>query len=251
MGSLHAGHLSLVSRAAEENALTVVSIFVNPTQFANPDDLARYPRALDRDVALATGAGADLVFAPEVDAIYPAGFDTVVEIGGLTRRWEGASRPGHLRGVATVVTILTNLVRPAHAYYGEKDYQQLQVIRQLHRDLALPGMVIGCPTVRDADGLALSSRNARLSPADRRLATAIPLALQAVRAAAADGETDVGRLEAAGLRALDRPGIAVDYLAVVDGSSLEPLATLRPGARLLVAAEIGGTRLIDNAAVDD
>ncbi|MDF2760089.1 MAG: Pantothenate synthetase, partial [Thermomicrobiales bacterium] len=159
MGALHTGHLSLISRSASENPLTVVSIFVNPTQFTSPEDLARYPRDLKGDAELAGQAGADLIFAPEIMSIYPPGFDTTVEVGELSKRWEGASRPGHLRAVATVVTILLNLAQPARAYFGEKDYQQLQVIRHMHLDLALQGEIIGCATVRDADGLALSSRN--------------------------------------------------------------------------------------------
>jgi pantoate--beta-alanine ligase len=250
MGSLHEGHLALISRSAGENAFTVASIFVNPTQFGDPDDLAGYPRDLDRDVALAAQAGADLIFVPEVETIYPAGFDTMVEVGNVAARWEGASRPGHLRGVATVVTILLNLVGPARSYFGEKDYQQLQVIRQLHRDLALPGDIVPCPTVRDPDGLALSSRNARLSKADRELALAIPRSIDAVRQLAARGETDARRLESAGMAELDEPGVAVDYFGVVDGNSLEPIDRLRPGSRAIAAAEIGGIRLIDNAEIE-
>ncbi len=250
MGALHAGHLALISRSASENPQTVVSVFINPAQFTNCDDLARYPRDLDRDVALATEAGANIIFASETEAIYPAGFDTTVEVGSLSHRWEGTSRPGHLRGVATVVTILLNLVQADRAYFGEKDWQQLQVIRRLHRDLALPGQIIGCPTIRDDDGLALSSRNARLAADERVLARRIPEAIGAVRRAAALGERAVVNLEAAGLMQLDVSGVAVDYLAIVDGSTLEPLRALSPGARLIIAASIGGTRLIDNAAIE-
>ena len=250
MGALHAGHESLISRSASENAVTVVSVFVNPIQFSNHDDLARYPRNLAQDVARAHEASADLVFAPEVETIYPPGFDTTVEVGDLTERWEGASRPGHFRGVATIVTILLNLVRPARSYFGEKDYQQLQVIRRLHRDLALPGFIVGCATVRDQDGLALSSRNVQLSPEDRLRALALPRAIETVVDAAAAGESDARRLEEMALIALDVPGLVVDYLALVDGSSLEPLPHVRAGARLLVAVDVGGTRLIDNAAIE-
>jgi pantoate--beta-alanine ligase len=250
MGALHTGHLSLISRSASENPLTVVSIFVNPTQFTSPEDLARYPRDLKGDAELAGQAGADLIFAPEIMSIYPPGFDTTVEVGELSKRWEGASRPGHLRAVATVVTILLNLAHPARAYFGEKDYQQLQVIRRMHLDLALPGQIIGCPTVRDADGLALSSRNVRLSEEDRALALSLPRAIATVTAAAARGETDVRRLEADALAEFDGAGVEVEYLALVDDNSLEPLHTLRHGARLLIAAHIGGIRLIDNAAVE-
>jgi pantoate--beta-alanine ligase len=249
MGSLHAGHLALIARAAAENRLTVVSVFVNPTQVGHPDDLARYPRELDRDVALAAEAGAEMIFNPAVEEIYPPGFETTVEVGSLSRRWEGAARAGHFRGVATVVTILMNLVQPARSYFGEKDYQQLQVIRRLHRDLALPGEIVGCATVRDDDGLALSSRNARLSTKDRARALAIPRAVQSVVIAAAAGATEVARLEAMGMTVLDLPGVRVDYLAIIDGETLEPLDRLQPGARLIVAAEVGGIRLIDNAAI--
>jgi pantoate--beta-alanine ligase len=249
MGALHAGHLALIARAARENALTVVSVFVNPTQFSDPADLAHYPRDLGRDVNVAGQAGADLVFAPEVAAIYPPGFATQVEVGELGARWEGASRPGHFRGVATVVTILLNLVRPGRAYFAEKDYQQLQIVRRLHRDLALPGQIVGCPTVRDADGLALSSRNARLSPDARSRASAIPRAIAETIAAAGAGETRGERLVASAVETLTRAGLKVDYVAIVDGETLEPVERVRPGARVLVAVEVEGTRLIDNARI--
>lgn len=249
MGALHEGHLALIRRSADENPLTVVSVFVNPTQFHDPTDLDRYPRDLDRDTALAARAGADLIFAPDVDAIYPAGFATAVTVGGLTEQWEGARRPGHFQGVATIVTILLDLVRPARSYFGEKDYQQLQVIRRLHRDLALPGEIIAVPTVRDRDGLALASRNARLSPAARAGASAIPRAFAAVNVSARAGARNVDCLEAVGLAELKRSGIAVDYFAIVDGETLEPLSQLATGARLLVAVEIEGIRLIDNTPI--
>jgi len=250
MGALHAGHLSLISRSASENPLTVVSVFVNPTQFTDPEDLACYPRDLMRDIELAGNSGADLIFAPEVESVYPPGFDTTVEVGHLSQRWEGAFRPGHLKAVSTVVTILLNLAQPARAYFGEKDFQQLQVIRRMHHDLALPGEIIGCPTVRDMDGLALSSRNVRLSGEERERARSLPRAIAAVTAAVARGETDVDRLEVAALAELDGAGVEVDYLALVDGSSLEPLQALSHGARLLIAAHVGEIRLIDNAAVN-
>ncbi|MCC6315656.1 MAG: pantoate--beta-alanine ligase [Thermomicrobiales bacterium] len=247
MGALHDGHLALIARAATENLLVVVSVFVNPTQFSDPDDFARYPRDPARDVAAAFAAGAGIVFTPEASAIYPPGAATRVEVAGPALRWEGAVRPGHFIGVATVVTILLDLVRPARSYFGEKDYQQLQVIRRLHADLALPGEIIGCPTVRDADGLALSSRNARLSPEARRAARAIPDALQAMVERAGEGETEVSALIATGEAVLRRePALAIDHLVVVDGISLEPLTTLTPGARALIAVELDGVRLIDN-----
>ena len=250
MGALHDGHRALIRRSVAENRRTVVSIFVNPTQFGEAADLIAYPRDLERDAALAAAAGADLIFAPAVDEVYVPGFATVVEVGGLDARWEGAARPGHFRGVATVVTILLNLVQPARSYFGEKDYQQLLIVRRLHADLALPGQVVACPTVRDADGLALSSRNARLSPEDRGRAAAVPRALDRMAEAAATGETDVAGLIAAGreeLAGVERA--TVEYLAVVDGATLEPIARLHPGARALVAVRLGGVRLIDNVAL--
>lgn len=249
MGALHAGHLSLIARSANENPLTVVSVFVNPTQFSNSADLDRYPRNLERDATAAGEVGANLIFAPDVSEIYPPGFDTVVEVRALAQRWEGASRPGHFRGVATVVAILLNLVQPARSYFGEKDYQQLQIVRRFHRDLALPGEIVGCPTIRDDDGLAMSSRNTRLSRSDRSRAQAIPRAIDKVQAAAALGEMEAGALERIARAELIRPGIDLDYAAVVDGDSLGSIPRLIPGARILIAADVGGIRLIDNAAI--
>lgn len=250
MGALHEGHLALIRRSAEENGRTVVSVFVNPGQFDDPAELAGYPRDVERDAALAAEAGADLVFAPAASEVYPPGFATTVEVGGLGERWEGALRPGHFRTVATVVARLLGLVRPARAYFGEKDFQQLQIVRRLHADLALPGEIVGCPTVRDADGLALSSRNARLSPAARAAAAAIPRALTRLATMAAGGERDAERLIAIGRGVLaGAPGVALDYLAVVDGTTLEPLPTLVEGSRALCAARLGGVRLIDNVAL--
>ena len=246
MGALHDGHAALIARSAAENPTTVVSIFVNPTQFADPGDYRRYPRSLERDATFAGGHGATLLFAPTTEEMYPPGFATGVEVGGLADRWEGAARPGHFRGVATVVARLLGLVRPARAYFGEKDFQQLQIVRRLHADLALPGANVGCPTVREPDGLARSSRNARLSPEARRSAVALPRALQAM-AAKAETESDVTALVAAGETLLrETPGLDLDYLAVVDPATLEPLSRLVPGARAIVAAAVGGVRLIDN-----
>src|SRR5579884_2766877 len=225
MGALHAGHLALIRRAAAENPRTVVSVFVNPTQFNDPADLAVYPRDLAGDIALAAEAGADLIFAPDVAAIYPPGFATHVDVSKLGERWEGAARPGHFRGVATVVTVLLNLVRPARAYFGEKDFQQLTIVRRLHRDLALPGEIVGCPTMRDADGLALSSRNARLSPDERRQAVAIPRALFRMVGLANAGERDAARLLDAGRAELaSTPYLTLEYLAVVNPTDLAPVA---------------------------
>ena len=247
LGALHAGHQALIARSAGENQRTVVSIFVNPTQFQDPSDLDHYPRDLERDVQLAAEAGADLIFAPAVPEIYPPGAATTVTVGGLAERWEGASRPGHFRGVATVVTILLCLVRPARAYFGEKDYQQLQIVKRLHLDLGLAGEIVGCPTIRDSDGLALSSRNARLSADARRQAAAIPRSLAAMGRLSQAGERDVAALLAAGHTELrSAPDLTIDYLAVVDGAMLNPLTTAIPGARVLFAGLIDGVRLIDN-----
>jgi pantoate--beta-alanine ligase len=250
MGALHEGHLSLIRRSAAEQTRTVVSIFVNPTQFSDPADLARYPRDLAADTELATTAGADLIFAPVVQEIYPSGFATTVEVTGLTDRWEGAFRPGHFRGVATVVTILLNAVRPAAAYFGEKDYQQLVVVRRLHRDLRLPGRIVACPTVRDADGLALSSRNTRLNPEQRARAAAIPRTLFRIAELAAGGIHDAATLIEAGLTELRQASeVALDYLVIVDPETLEPVGSVASGARVLIAAQVGETRLIDNIAL--
>ena len=249
MGALHAGHLTLIARAAAENDTAVVSIFVNPSQFGSPSDLSRYPRDLDADVAKAASAGAGLIYAPEVSTVYPPGFATWVEPGSLAEQWEGRSRPGHFRGVATVVSILLNSVQPDRSYFGEKDYQQLQVIRRMHRDLQLPGTIVSSPTIRDLDGLALSSRNARLSKEGRATARSIPMALAAVAEAARTGETVSADLERVGSEILAQPGLDLDYLAIVDADSLEPVETTGGTTRVLVAAVVDSVRLIDNIAL--
>ena len=252
LGALHAGHQALIRQAAAANERVVVSVFLNPTQFTNPEDLSRYPRNLERDVALAVEVGADLIYAPAVAEMYPAGDATTVHVAGLTDRWEGAARPGHFAGVATVVTKVLNHVRPARAYFGEKDFQQLVVIRRLHADLVLPGEIVACRTVRDADGLALSSRNAHLSPTERRQAATLWRALFRMRTAVDEGVTDVDALLAAGEKVLlAEPAVRLDYLAVVDPVTLDPLELLRPGARAFIAATVGGTRLIDNVELGD
>ena len=249
MGALHAGHLTLIARAAAENDVALVSIFVNPSQFGSESDLARYPRDLERDIAKASSAGASIIYAPDAATVYPPGFSTWVEPGPLAVAWEGKSRPGHFRGVATVVAILLNSVRPDRSYFGEKDYQQLQVIRRMHRDLQLPGSIVSSPTVRDLDGLALSSRNARLSSDGRATASCIPLALADMVAAAGDETNSPSDLEDIGRRVLVRPGLSIDYLAVVDAETLEPAATIQRPCRVLLAADVEGVRLIDNVAL--
>jgi pantoate--beta-alanine ligase len=248
MGYLHAGHVSLLQRARAENATVVLSLFVNPTQFGPHEDFAHYPRDPAGDRAQASAAGTDLLFAPTLDEMYPPGAATWVEVEGLSRRWEGERRPGHFRGVATIVLKLLLGARPARAYFGEKDYQQLQVVRRLAADLLPEVAIVGCPTVREPDGLALSSRNVYLSETERPRAVALYRALSQVQALLAAGERDGAALEAA-MRAelLAAPGIAVDYAAVVDAITLEPLPRVDREARALIAARLGAVRLIDNA----
>jgi pantoate--beta-alanine ligase len=250
MGALHDGHLSLIRRSVEENPVTVVSIFVNPTQFQSATDLAAYPRTLEVDAEKAFTAGAAIVYAPDVGTIYPRGFASQILVLGVTERWEGESRPGHFAGVASVVTILLNTVRPVRSYFGEKDYQQLAMVRRMHADLLLPGEIIGCPTIRDRDGLALSSRNNRLSEHERNAAAAIPDALFAIRDRVANCEIETQELLPIGKAIIAaEPLLTIDYLAIVDGRSLEPIEKVLPGARALVAVVVGRTRLIDNIAL--
>lgn len=246
MGALHAGHASLIQRAATECDEVIVSIFVNPTQFSNPADLARYPRPFEMDRAYAGRAGATAIYAPEPETVYPEGHATRISVSGVTDLWEGAARPGHFDGVATVVSILLNQIQPVRSYFGEKDWQQLAVIRRLATDLSLPGTIVGCPSVRDRDGLALSSRNARLTDDQRESALALSAALHVMRNLVRNGEQATGNLLSAGNELIDQqPDIDLDYLAVVHPESLAPLDTIVQGARALVAAHIGETRLID------
>jgi pantoate--beta-alanine ligase len=250
MGWLHAGHVSLIERARSESATVVVSIFVNPRQFGEASDFARYPRNEARDLAACEGAGVDLVFAPPVDEVYPPGFDTRVTVGAIANPLEGAARPGHFDGVATVVAILFALVGAEHAYFGLKDYQQVQVIRRMALDLALPTVVVPCETVREPDGLAMSSRNARLSPAGRVAAAVLRRALVAGGEAVRAGERDAAAVRAAMLRTLATEPLAdADYVSVADPDTLEELVTVAGRALLSLAAEIEGVRLIDNERV--
>ena len=252
MGALHAGHTSLIARARAECDVVAVTIFVNPLQFGDPGDIAAYPRTLEHDLAACAEAGADLVFAPSVCEMYPRPIATTVSVSGIALRWEGDTRPGHFDGVATVVTKLLAQAGPCRAYFGEKDYQQLCVIRRLVADHDLPVTVVGCPTVREADGLALSSRNAYLTPDERALAPALHRALLTGAAAlAAGGSPDDCRQAMAAVLA-GSEGLHVIYAEPVDADTLEPLtAALLPGAsaRLLIAARLGRTRLIDNLGV--
>jgi pantoate--beta-alanine ligase len=258
MGALHAGHVSLVARARAECDVVAVTIFVNPLQFGDPADIAAYPRTLEHDLAVCAEAGADLVFAPTVREMYPswpAPPATTVSVRGVSDAWEGASRPGHFDGVATVVAALFSVAGRCRAYFGLKDFQQLAVVRRLTDDLALPVEVVGCPIVREPDGLALSSRNVRLAPAEREAATVLSRALAAGRAALAEGERTPTAIDRAMRTVVEtEPLVDLDYAAVVDaGTLVEPEAVGDPaGVRLLVAARVGPVRLIDNsAAVED
>jgi pantoate--beta-alanine ligase len=248
MGYLHEGHLSLVRRARSENSNVVVSIFVNPTQFGPHEDFQRYPRDLKRDLGLLDTEQVDAVFTPEVDEMYPTGASTMVEVEALSSILEGASRPGHFRGVATIVCKLFHLVHPDRVYFGEKDYQQLQVIQHMVHDLQMPVKVIGCPTVREPDGLAMSSRNVYLGPAERQAAVALSQALSQAARLFKDGVWDGSRLQAEVQNMLDKePLIRTDYVAVVHPHTLQPVVTLAAeGAIICLAVWIGHTRLIDN-----
>ena len=244
MGALHEGHLALVRAAREGNDRVIVSIFVNPLQFGAGEDLDAYPRTFDADRELLESAGVDALFHPSVEEMYPSGSDTRVTPGAVAVPLEGQYRPGHFAGVATVVARLLGAAIPDRAYFGQKDAQQLAVVRAMVRDLAIPVQIVGCPTVRDADGLALSSRNRYLSPAQRAEALAIPAALHAGQQRFAAGETDPQALQTAMLEVL--AGLEVDYAAVADPDTFAVPAEAGPNSLLLVAACAGGTRLIDN-----
>ena len=248
MGYLHEGHMTLVRRVRERADVIAVSIFVNPTQFGPTEDLARYPRDLARDSAMLENEQVDLLFAPEAAEIYPAGARTFVEVEGLSDRLEGQSRPGHFRGVATVVTKLFEIVRPHVAAFGQKDAQQALIIRKMARDLLLDLEILVVPTVRDEDGVALSSRNVYLSADERRAARAIPRALEEARRMLERGERDAERILAAARGALSAERILrLDYLALVDAETLDPVRWAEGEMLLVVAVFAGKTRLIDNA----
>ncbi len=251
MGALHEGHLSLIRQARERCDVVVVSVFVNPSQFDRSADLERYPRQEARDAELAAQAGADLVFAPSVEEVYPAGFATQVQVHGITDRLEGASRgPEHFRGVATVVAKLLNMVGPHCAFFGQKDVQQLLVIRRLVADLNLPVEIAVGATVREADGLALSSRNEQLNSEERERAVALYAALQAAAQLAARGERSADALLGAAQSAMVPFDVEPEYLALVDAQTLEDVSQLEEPALLAVAAYVGTVRLIDNAILD-
>ena len=251
MGALHAGHLSLVARSVEECRRTVVTIFVNPTQFGPGEDFARYPRPLDRDLELLAAAKADLVFVPAADEMYRAGHATFVEVEGISQRSEGAIRPGHFRGVATVVLKLFNLAPADRAYFGQKDYQQTVVIRRMVADLNLPMEIRVLPTIRDPDGLALSSRNAYLSADERTRALALSRSLRRAAELAAGGQRDAKLISAEMRRMLKAtPGLNLDYATLVDPDNLEEVSRLTGPVVALVAARVGRTRLIDNEIIN-
>lgn len=250
MGALHAGHLALIDEAHKQADRVVATIFVNPMQFSPDEDLDRYPRREDEDARALEAAGCDLLWLPTPEQIYPAGFATAVHVSGLTKRWEGQARPGHFDGVATVVAKLFNAIRPEVAVFGEKDFQQLAVIRRMEVDLNMDVQVIGVATVREPDGLALSSRNAYLGAQDRARAVRLSEVLREAAAAIAAGRPVADALDHA-RRSLDDAGFSpIDYVALVDSATLEPIDIAGGTMRLIAAATIGGTRLIDNVPVE-
>jgi pantoate--beta-alanine ligase len=251
MGALHEGHLSLIRRCRAENDVVIMSLFVNPAQFHRPDDLERYPRDLEGDSRMARAAGVDIIFAPSAAGVYPDGYQTYITVEHLTERWEGASRPGHFRGVATVCTKLFTICRPHRAYFGQKDYQQSLVVRRLVADLNLGLEIVVLPTVREPDGLAMSSRNVLLGPEARRQARVLSQALFQALEAVRSGERDAGLL-AAGIEAHIRvvPLAVVDYVGVCNPETLEPLHEIAGKAVAVVAASFGSTRLIDNMILE-
>lgn len=246
MGALHAGHISLVEEARRQADRVAATIFVNPLQFGANEDFGRYPRTEEEDAAMLKAAGCDLLWVPQGEDMYPPGFATTVSVKGLSDRWEGEARPGHFDGVATVVAKLLCAVRPDVAVFGEKDFQQLAVIRRMNQDLQIGAEILGAPTVRDADGLALSSRNAYLSADERSRALALPRALNEAAEAIRSGTAVVDALNAAKTKLTDAGFARIDYVALVDAMTLEPLARPSGSMRLIAAATIGSTRLIDN-----
>jgi len=250
MGALHAGHLSLIEAARAGTDVVVVSLFVNPAQFAPDEDLAAYPRDEAGDARAAEAAGADLLFAPPVEEVYPAGFATTVRVAGVSEPLEGERRgAAHFDGVATVVTKLLNMAQPDVAYFGRKDAQQLAVIRRLVADLDIPVRIAGCPTVREPDGLALSSRNAYLTADERPRALALSRALAAAREAVEAGVTDAGAVAAAARAPMDRLGVEPEYVAVVDPETFQPVASVDGDVLVAIAARVGRARLIDNDTI--
>ncbi|OYT73895.1 MAG: pantoate--beta-alanine ligase [Chloracidobacterium sp. CP2_5A] len=250
MGAFHDGHVSLMRRAKQENDVCVVSLFVNPLQFNDPADLERYPRNEAADLEIARSVGADILFTPSAAAMYPPDAQTFVEVTRVSQPLCGGQRPGHFRGVATVVAKLFMITLPRRAYFGLKDYQQCRVIAQMARDLYFPPDLVFCPTVREADGLAMSSRNARLTPEDRRAATVLPRALELAQSRFADGERDPSVIQAlVRERLLTEPRAGIEYVEVVDAQTLEPIAEIAQPALVAIAARFGDIRLIDSVAL--
>jgi pantoate--beta-alanine ligase len=251
MGYLHEGHLALVRQARAENPAVIVSIYVNPSQFNRKEDLAGYPRDLDRDLDLLRKEKADIVFVPCDADMYPPGFITWIEVGGIPERLEGASRPGHFRGVATIVARLFNIVRPSRAYFGQKDAQQVLVIRRMVNDLNMDVQIIAAPTVREIDGLAMSSRNVRLGPEERRAATVLFRALKLARQLRDEGQADAGEIRRRMTLLIEKEPLAhIDYVSVADAVTLEELSLIDRPALASLAVRIGNARLIDNLPLE-
>jgi pantoate--beta-alanine ligase len=250
MGALHAGHASLIRAAREACGAVVVSIFVNPTQFGPNEDYARYPRTFDADCALAEAEGADVIFAPSMEELYPVGAATFVEVDGLSQRLDGASRPGHFRGVATVVSKLLIAAEPDLAFFGQKDAAQVAVLRRIANDLRVAAKIVVCPIVREPDGLALSSRNVYLSAAERKQAMTLSKAIREVEVLVSEGRRSASVLIAAARNVFAvEPAVRVDYIELVDWDTLLPVDTAAPGTLFAVAARVGATRLIDNTII--
>ncbi|WP_420344569.1 pantoate--beta-alanine ligase [Paenirhodobacter sp.] len=249
MGALHEGHLSLIEEARRHSDRVIVTIFVNPMQFNNPEDLTKYPRNEARDLALLEAAGVDVLFAPGEEEVYPQGFATQVRVAGVSEPLEGAFRPGHFEGVATVVAKLFGMTQAGRAFFGEKDWQQLQVVKRMATDLNIPVRVIGCPTIREADGLAMSSRNVRLSAEERQIAPALWRAMQAAAEAIRGGADPAAVLAEARVRILSAGYREIEYLEIRSAEGLRPVADLAEPVRMLAAAWLGDVRMIDNIVV--
>ncbi|AEF93058.1 Pantothenate synthetase [Desulfotomaculum nigrificans CO-1-SRB] len=251
MGYLHQGHLSLIREARQRCDVVVVSIFVNPTQFGPQEDFARYPRDLERDAALVAEIGGDVIFAPEATEMYPPGYSTYVEVGGVSEPLCGASRPGHFRGVATVVCKLFNIVRPDIAFFGQKDFQQVLVIRRMVQDLNMDVEIVDVPIVREPDGLALSSRNVYLSPEERKAALVLSRSLNLAREQVAQGQRDISQLKELVISRIKAEPLAnIDYVEILSIPDLKPLDKLQDKALLALAVKFGQTRLIDNTVLE-
>ena len=249
MGALHEGHLSLLDASRRQSGLTVVTIFVNPTQFGPGEDFGRYPRTIEADLQMLAARGADVVFAPETEAMYGPRDATMVEVAGPSEHWEGKFRPTHFRGVATIVLKLLNLVQPDRAYFGRKDYQQSLIVRRMVDDLNVPVEIVVCPTVREADGLAMSSRNRYLSPAERQRALAIFGSLNEAKRLFAAGTREAQPITAQMREMLSAAELAIDYVGLADLDTLEPVERIERPTVALIAARVGTTRLIDNEII--